>query len=236
MALDDNRRTELAKPLNLRNVAQRKQAGMTLDYIEGWWAIAEANAIFDFDGWSSEVLEMKMSREPERIKNDKGTEQWHMGYQATVRVHALGIYHDGIGWGSGINKDQGQAIESAIKEAETDALKRALIKYGWRFGLALYDKEKAHVVDSRFASEEPKAETRAEWQALVDRIRAAKSLSELKTIWEKEVMPEWATFDQKWQEEITAEKDTRRKALKSPAVKNGFRAPDDEPHPMEQVK
>src|SRR3546814_4942354 len=39
----------------------------------------------------------------------------------------------------------GQAHESAIKESETDAMKRALMTFGNQFGLALYDKTRANV-------------------------------------------------------------------------------------------
>ena len=39
------------------------------------------------------------------------------------------------------------AHESAIKEAETDATKRALMTFGNQFGLALYDKEQREVAD-----------------------------------------------------------------------------------------
>ena len=39
----------------------------------------------------------------------------------------------------------GDAVESAIKGAETDATKRALVLFGWPFGLALYDKERKNV-------------------------------------------------------------------------------------------
>jgi hypothetical protein len=39
----------------------------------------------------------------------------------------------------------GQAHESALKEAETDAMKRALMTFGNPFGLALYDKKQREV-------------------------------------------------------------------------------------------
>jgi hypothetical protein len=42
----------------------------------------------------------------------------------------------------------GEAYESAVKEAETDAMKRALMTFGNPFGLALYDKTKASVQDT----------------------------------------------------------------------------------------
>jgi hypothetical protein len=41
--------------------------------------------------------------------------------------------------------DLGLAHESAIKEAETDAMKRALVTFGNAFGLALYDKSQRQV-------------------------------------------------------------------------------------------
>ena len=36
-------------------VEQRQMEGKTIDYIEGWFAISEANAIFGFDGWDRET-------------------------------------------------------------------------------------------------------------------------------------------------------------------------------------
>jgi recombination DNA repair RAD52 pathway protein len=39
----------------------------------------------------------------------------------------------------------GEAVENALKAAETDATKRALASFGWQFGLALYDKERRNV-------------------------------------------------------------------------------------------
>ena len=43
---------ELKKPLDPRHVASRSQGGGQVSYIEGWHAIAEANRIFGFDGWT----------------------------------------------------------------------------------------------------------------------------------------------------------------------------------------
>ena len=44
--------------------------------------------------------------------------------------------------------DLGLAHESALKEAETDAMKRALMTFGNPFGLALYDKQQRQVTSS----------------------------------------------------------------------------------------
>ena len=55
--------------------------------------------------------------------------------------------------------DLGQAHESAIKEAETDAMKRALMTFGNPFGLALYDKQQRDVTSSATAA--PNANSRS---------------------------------------------------------------------------
>jgi hypothetical protein len=61
-----------------------------------------------------------------------------------VGGHGL-LIREGTGAGHGIDTDLGLAHESAIKEAETDAMKRALMTFGNPFGLALYDKSQRQV-------------------------------------------------------------------------------------------
>ena len=140
----------LDQDLDKKHVRSRKQGSDQLSYIEGWHAIAEANRIFGFGGWSCETLAYaEQSRE--KIKNMKGFEQYKVSYTAHVRITVGGVTRDGLGYGSGfapLNQGVGGAIEGAIKEAETDATKRALKSFGWQFGLALYDKSRAHVSDA----------------------------------------------------------------------------------------
>jgi len=122
--LDETAKQALSAPLDLNNVKQRKGAGgRTLDYISGEHAIAEANRIFGFDGWSCETVHM------ECVKENPIT------YIARVRVRAGGVTREG--WGG----DNGNDHENAVKSAETDAIKRALRTFGNQFGLPLYDKE-----------------------------------------------------------------------------------------------
>ena len=42
----------LRRSLSPRQVRTREANGRELSYIEGWFAISEANRIFGFDGWS----------------------------------------------------------------------------------------------------------------------------------------------------------------------------------------
>jgi len=55
------------------------------------------------------------------------------------------ICREGCGTGQGSGQTPGEAHESALKEAETDAMKRALMTFGNPFGLALYDRERKGV-------------------------------------------------------------------------------------------
>lgn len=137
MALDEQIKTELSKKLSPANIKKRDKGGMSLSYIEGWFAEEEANNIFGYDGWNTVVISLTENTPP--TQNAKGN--WIVSFRAHVRVEALGATRDGIGFGSGIAKDIHDAYEGAIKEAQTDAEKRALKTFGNRFGLALYDKQ-----------------------------------------------------------------------------------------------
>jgi DNA recombination protein Rad52 len=137
---------ELNAPLHRDVVKTREQGGKTLSFVEGWYVIAEANRIFGFDGWSSETLDVHCVVERERTIGVQAGSGWGVTYTARVRIVAGGITRDGFGAGSGVNVDPGLAHEKAIKEAETDARKRALMTFGNPFGLALYDKEQANVI------------------------------------------------------------------------------------------
>ena len=49
----------LRRNLNGRHIRTREANGRELSYIEGWFAISEANRIFGFDGWSRETVESR---------------------------------------------------------------------------------------------------------------------------------------------------------------------------------
>jgi len=142
---------ELICKLDRRHVKERVQAGRKVSYIESWHAIAEANRIFGFDAWDRETVEMRPICESETTIGKGGQYEragWRVGYLAKVRVTVhcgKPIVREGTGYGSGIDADLGAAHESAAKEAESDAAKRALMTFGNQFGLALYDKEQTQV-------------------------------------------------------------------------------------------
>ena len=128
----------LRRSLNRRHVRTREANGRELSYIEGWYAISEANRIFGFDGWNRETLESRcvLARE------NRGS--FLAVYIARVRitVHADGatIIREGHGSGEGRGTSPGEVHDIALKAAETDATKRALATFGKPFGLELYRK------------------------------------------------------------------------------------------------
>ena len=81
----------------------------------------------------------------EKVFERKTGEGISCGYVARVRVrvraNATTILREGTGFGQATAATQGDAHERALKAAETDATKRALVTFGGRFGLMLYDKE-----------------------------------------------------------------------------------------------
>lgn len=131
---------DLNAKLDAKHVKQRSQAGRSLSYVEGWHAIAEANRIFGHDGWCSYTDDLRQLGEPREIDG-----KWRVAWMAKVRIVVGPVVREGVGYGSGIDRDLGSAHESAVKEAETDARKRGLMTFGWPFGLALYDKAQEHV-------------------------------------------------------------------------------------------
>jgi DNA recombination protein Rad52 len=140
---------DLSAPLDRAHVKQRQQGSSRVSYVEGWHAINEANRILGFDAWSRETLSLRCVSERERAIGRDQKPGWGVTYSCTVRITVscgdFIITRDGSGAGHGIDVDLGQAHESALKEAETDAMKRALMTFGNPFGLALYDKEQKEV-------------------------------------------------------------------------------------------
>ena len=123
---------KLKEPILAANVKERdgNRAGtFQLAYVEGWHVINEANRIFGFDGWSSETIYTLCVAD----NNESVT------YIAKVKVTVGNLFREGTGAGHGRFGSIGEKHESAIKEAETDARKRAFMQFGNQFGLSLYN-------------------------------------------------------------------------------------------------
>lgn len=129
----------LSAKLNERFVKMREHGQKRLSYIEGWHVIAEANRIFGFDGWDRETVAAECVWQ--ELKRDPKLCAYAARVRIRVRAGDTTICREGSGVGHGTGATLGEAHESALKEAETDAMKRAFATFGNQFGLALYDKE-----------------------------------------------------------------------------------------------
>ncbi len=147
---DEKIEKELERNLDAAKVKKRPDG---LDYVEGVHIRAELNRIFGAGNWGTRILAQEL------ICEDAVGAKYSVSYSVTME---LSVYHNtlvpavkqenGIGHGRGA---RGAAHEVARKDAVTDALKRCAMNFGWALGLALYDKDRAHVGDSDDADKQP---------------------------------------------------------------------------------
>lgn len=209
---------ELSRKLDPANVKPAKAYGPKGDYIEGWHAIAEANRIFGFDGWSYSIKDCKcVSERPRKIgKAPNEKDGWGVTYTVAVYVDVCGVVRrEDVGAGHGYDLDCGLAHESAIKEAVTDALKRALRTFGNPFGLALYDKTRENVgVDA------PPFDAEGCKQRLLTALAKRKTKQTITDLWNDEAAARMALKDAdeaRYGEVVAAFKDAGTKAVDDPA-------------------
>jgi DNA recombination protein Rad52 len=127
--------------------------GKELSYLESHYVIARMNEVFGVMGWDSETVELRLVEGFYTQK--KGQEIIKVpcpAYIAKVRVAAVVRTDDGgymkvvkEGYGFGSDKSGLNPHEMAVKEAESDAFKRAARQFGMSLGLALYDKTQENV-------------------------------------------------------------------------------------------
>src|SRR5580658_8262523 len=105
--------------LHRRHVQSREIDGRSIDYIEGWFAIAQANAIFGYAGWDRETTHFE--RLYERSRGDVTSCSYLARVRIRVRAGENIIVREGTGSGSSTANNAGEAHERALKAAETDA-------------------------------------------------------------------------------------------------------------------
>ncbi len=205
MAFTEQQSRKLSSKLSPKYIKTRESNGTALAYIEGWYAVSEANRIFGYDAWDRETVSEKC------VWSGKSAQYFACAYTAKVRISVragdIVITREGSGSGEAKGLTPGQAHDMSLKAAETDATKRALSTFGNPFGLALYDKEFAGVRGGHSFIDEPGHKTWDSWplhcergkvietlpndkafaDALSDQIRAAVSIEGLFGLWEHNV-------------------------------------------------
>lgn len=151
--LTPKQREQFAQDLPAGAVKSREQGGSKVSYVDGHYVISRLNDVFGHNGWSFEVREI--AEVYRGTKPGKDGDNLIIIYRCIGVLTALGCTRVDVGGGQ---CDAGpralaQAIEKAMKEAATDALKRCARTFGPSFGLAMYDKTQSEVGWS-FAAQE----------------------------------------------------------------------------------
>ncbi len=196
MTFTDKQIAMLMQPMPREHVATREGGGgKSLSYIEGHLVMREMNEIFGPGGWSYECEATQVAAAEGVGKS--GKPQWRVTYTSRCVLVVGSCRIADYGAGHGIDADFGAAIESAIKEAATDSLKRCCKTLGDRLGLALYDKQQRNVADAQPKSVEP-----AVVSALILRFEAVKTRPQ----WDAacvEMKELWPTMDGAQQQAVT---------------------------------
>ena len=145
--MTDDKNKLLDEPIPSSEVREREGGGgKMLSYVDGFTVRSSMNRIFGNLGWSQATLSNQLVSEE---KDARG--RWRISYEAhvAITIEGTGCSRTDYGHGHGVDQDKGRAIESASKEAVTDACKRACAPLGNRVGLALYDAHRTFITDTQ---------------------------------------------------------------------------------------
>ncbi len=147
----------LSQPLDPTLVSLRASVGgRMVAYLEGHQAINQANRIFGYGRWGSDIVGPIGYREISGRSVSEEPSPLGM-YWARVRVKVRGCEARSDVGCAVVTEPTAEAHETAIKAAVTDGMKRALRQFGDQFGNGLYDRADP----GRLAAERELADLRA---------------------------------------------------------------------------
>lgn len=136
---NENQLKELSKNLDKSRIKIREKSGISLQYLETYDVINEANRIFNHM-WSYTITRLEeVAREMNQNSNHVIT------FSAIVKIKIYDstgnlIEREDTGVGIGTARTIGDAIDNASKSAVSDSLKRCFRTMGVTFGNNLYSK------------------------------------------------------------------------------------------------
>lgn len=149
--------------LHPARVAHRSQGNQNLSYMEAYDIKAMLIRVFGYGGFSADCLDARILREVEVPQANQRPDEpnprtnWQITAQATVRITIpqTGVTYTETAVATNSQPQYGEAADTAMKSAESDALKRAAIYLGTQFGLSLYrNGQTADIVRRVFAPEQ----------------------------------------------------------------------------------
>jgi Rad52/22 family double-strand break repair protein len=156
----------LMSPLNPARVSKRDN----MSYLEAWDVKASLIKVWGFGGFSSELIEseiLDVREVPQRSNPSRMNQKVTAKAVVRLTIHQTGAVYTEAAIAGSMQPDITEAMDMAIKSAESDALKRAAIFLGTQFGLSLYSNGRtADVVQRVFAPDQ--LWPRPDPEALVD--------------------------------------------------------------------
>lgn len=150
----------LDQPLDQKEIRFREgDYGKQVPYLPGDYVVRELNTVFGVDGWAERDANVsyRLFEREEKDRNGNKRLMYIACAMAKTTLEVWGIYpkdaeqntahreglyqRSGEGVCSNKSSRPESAIETAVKGAATDALKRAAMKLGNPFGLCLYNEE-----------------------------------------------------------------------------------------------
>lgn len=112
----------------------KPKGGTLLTYVDSVYIIDRLNDVFGTMGWGHTIDDIHV------LFEEKDGDSWICAASARVTLTVCDSWmgHTDVAVGHGKSKRRGDALESALKEAPTDALKRCARFLGKSMGLALY--------------------------------------------------------------------------------------------------
>jgi len=131
---------ELDQPLDKGLISSDPRVGHGKPYLTNQTAIAQANRIFGYDGWSHQICgDVKYVPISEMDTRTGETRQRGIYYaRVQVAITPLGVYHEDVGC-QPLAADTPEGHDTAIKGSVSDGIKRALRHLGNQFGLEFED-------------------------------------------------------------------------------------------------
>lgn len=157
MALTDEQLDVLRMNLNSRRVATRRDGGKNLSYLEAWDIKAHLIRVFGYGNFDATVHDVRLLFERTYNRSSDDAEMIEVCFSAMCTLvirdktgQQICTYTEGACGQANVqaaNATRGDAYDNALKQAESDALKRCAINLGTQFGLSLYnDGSRADVI------------------------------------------------------------------------------------------
>lgn len=146
------------------------------NHVQQWDVRRFLIRVFGFGGYDTELVSIDLIREIEHApSNPSGKSRWTVAYRVHQRLTVKDIAgnpiatFDGVATGDAQNQPSlGDAHDGAVKEADSQSLKRAAVNLGDAFGLSLYNGGSTDRVVLWSAAHPPKAADGGKPEAVPD--------------------------------------------------------------------